>query len=61
MPQDDDVDPPDPSCDENSDEVDVSELVEEYTKEWVVLTDMTYLSITFHHLLVAKLQQMLLS
>ena len=37
VPQNDgDVDLPDSSCDENfDDEIDVSKLVEEYTKEWV--------------------------
>ena len=60
MPQGDgDVDLPDSSCDENSDdEVDVSELVEEYTQEWVngLDRDDMSLSITLHHLLVVKLQ-----
>lgn len=60
MPQGDgDVDLPDSSCDENSDdEVDVSKLVEEYTQEWVngLDRDDMSLSIALHHLLVVKLQ-----
>lgn len=57
---DDDADPSDLDCDENSDdEVDISELVEEYTRDWVDgldRDDLMSLSIALYNLLVSKLQ-----